>query len=118
LGLALLWLRAAPVRGMRRGMPAAGVVDRGAQSRDGYDAVVADFGPGAPAPLFVTTPAAQAQRVVDIAAAEPGVVAASVATEPVASGRTVVRVSPATAVDSKATSRLVHRLRDDLHKAV
>jgi RND superfamily putative drug exporter len=91
---------------------------RGAQTRDGYDAVVSDFGPGAPAPLFITVPAAQVQRVVDIATAEHGVVAASVATRPAASGRTVVRVSPATAVDSKATSRLVHRLRDDLHDAV
>lgn len=117
-GLALLVVLAAPALGMRLGMPAAGVVDRGAQSRDGYDAVVADFGPGAPAPLFVTAPALRAQRVVDIAAAEPGVVAASVAVGPAASGRSVVRVSPATAVDSKGTTRLVHRLRADLHAAV
>lgn len=117
-GLALLLVLAAPALGMRLGMPAAGVVDRGTQSRDGYDAVVADFGPGAPAPLLVTTPAAQAQRVVGVAAAEPGVVAASVATQPAGSGRTVVRVSPATAVDSKATSQLVHRLQGDLRDAV
>jgi RND superfamily putative drug exporter len=99
-------------------MPAAGVVDRGEQSRDGYDAVVAEFGAGAPAPLVVTVPVADADDVVAIASADPGVVAASVVTEPASSGRTVVRVSPATAVDSEDTSRLVHRLRGELDVAV
>ena len=113
-GLGLLLLLAAPALGMRLGMPAAGVVDRGEQSRDGYDAVVAELGPGAPAPLFVTVAAGDADRVVAIASADAGVTVASVVTEPAASGRTVVRVSPATSVDSEATSQLVHRLRDDL----
>src|SRR5690606_21645872 len=51
-GLGVLLLLAAPALGMRLGMPAAGVVDTGHQSRDGYDAVVENFGPGAPAPMF------------------------------------------------------------------
>jgi RND superfamily putative drug exporter len=113
-GIALLLLLAGPALGMRLGMPAAGVVDRGEQSRDGYDTVVAEFGAGAPAPLFVTVPADAAERVVAIAGADDGVVAASVVAEPAASGRTVVRVTPATAVDSEETSQLVHRLRDAL----
>ncbi len=113
-GLALLLLLAGPALGMRLGMPAAGVVDRGEQSRDGYETVAAEFGPGAPAPLFVTVPAAQAERVVAVASADTGVVAASVVAEPSSSGRTVVRVTPATAVDSEETSQLVHRLRDAL----
>ncbi len=117
-GLGLLLLLAAPALGMRLGMPAAGVVDRGEQSRDGYDAVVDAFGPGAPAPLFVTVPAPDAPRVVELAAADPGVVAATVVAEPAASGRTVVRVSPSTAVDSEATSQLVHRLRSQLDEEV
>ena len=65
-------------------MPAAGVVDRGHQSRDGYDAVVEHFGPGAPAPMFATVPAAQADAVVALAAADPGVVDARVVAEPAA----------------------------------
>ena len=113
-GLGLLLLLASPALGMRLGMPAAGVVDRGQQSRDGYDLVVAEFGAGAPAPLLVTVPAADAQKVVAIAQADPGVVAAGVATQPASSGRTVVRVTPATTVDSKTTSQLVHRLRAQL----
>ena len=117
-GLGVLLLLAAPALGMRLGMPAAGVVDRGEQSRDGYDAVVDAFGPGAPAPLFVTVPAPDAERVVDLADADAGVVAATIVAEPAASGRVVVRVSPSTAVDSEDTSRLVHRLRAQLDKEV
>jgi RND superfamily putative drug exporter len=99
---------------MRLGMPAAGVVDQGSQSRDGYDAVVDAFGPGAPAPLFVTVPAAEATRVVDIASSTEGVVATTIAAEPSASGRSVVRIVPATAVDDEATAELVSQLRDEL----
>jgi RND superfamily putative drug exporter len=117
-GLGLLLLLATPALGMRLGMPAAGVVDRGEQSRDGYDTVVEAFGPGAPAPMFATVPAEGAATVVEVAAADPGVVAASVVTEPAASGRTVVRITPATSVDDQATSSLVARLRDRLHAQV
>ena len=111
-GLGLLLLLAAPALGMRLGMPAAGVVDTGHQSRDGYDAVVEHFGDGAPAPMFATVPADQADAVVALAAADPGVVDARIVAEPAASGRTVVRITPSTTVDSEATSDLVHRLRD------
>jgi RND superfamily putative drug exporter len=114
MGLGVLLLLAAPAVGMRLGMPAAGVVDRGYQSRDGYDAVVDHFGDGAPAPMFATVPVAQADSVVALAAADPGVVDARVVTEPAASGRLVVRITPATTVDSTETSDLVARLRSGL----
>ena len=114
LGLGVLLLVAAPALGMRLGMPAAGVVDQGHQSRDGYDAVVENFGPGAPAPMFATVPVDQADAVVALARAESGVVDARVVTEPTASGRTVVRITPSTTVDSRETSALVERLRDGL----
>lgn len=113
-GLGLLLLLAAPAVGMRLGMPAAGVVDRGEQSRDGYDVVVDAFGPGAPAPMFATVPSSDAPAVVAIALEDPGVVAASVVSAPSQSGRSVVRVTPATAVDDQVTSDLVARLRSQL----
>lgn len=116
-GLGLLLLLAAPALGMRLGMPAAGVVDQGRQSRDGYDAVVEHFGDGAPAPMFATVPVDQAAAVIELATADPGVVDARVVAEPTASGRTVVRITPSTTVDSQATSDLVHRLRDGLDRA-
>ena len=113
-GLGLLLLLAGPALGMRLGMPAAGVVDTGHQSRDGYDAVVEHFGDGAPAPMFATVPTGQADAVVAFAVDDPGVVDAGVVSEPAASGRTVVRITPSTTVDSEATSALVHRLRHGL----
>ena len=113
-GLALLLLLAAPAAGMRLGMPGARVVDEGRSSRDGYDMLVSSFGPGAAAPLFVTVPAVQAQRVVDLAIADRNVVDARVVAEPGRSGRTVVRVTPASAVDDQATSDMVGRLRSTI----
>lgn len=111
-GLGVLLLLAAPALGMRLGMPGARVVDEGRSSRDGYELLVAAFGPGAAAPLFVTVDAAHAEVVVATAAADPGVVDARVVAGQSGSGRTVVRVTPATAVDDAATSDLIARLRD------
>ncbi len=113
-GLGVLLLLAAPALGMRLGMPAAGVVDGGYQSRDGYDAVVEHFGPGTPAPMFATVPADEADAVVKAAVADRGVVGASIVAEPATSGRTVVRISPASSVESQATESLISRLRDRL----
>jgi RND superfamily putative drug exporter len=116
-GLGVLLLLAAPALGMRLGMPGARVVDEGRSSRDGYELLVSAFGPGAAAPLFVTVDGAEAQQVVDAAAADPGVVDARIVSEPATSGRTVVRVTPATAVDDAATSDVIGRLRDTVPDA-
>ena len=118
LGLVLLLGLAAPAVGMRLGMPGARVVDRGQSSRDGYDIVTGSFGPGAAAPLFVTVPAAYAERVVAIASADQNVAAAQIVTDTVETGRTAVRVTPKTAVDDQATSDLVARLRGMLRSEV
>jgi len=118
VGLILLLALAAPALGMRLGMPGARVVDEGRSSRDGYEQLVAAFGPGAAAPAFITTRAADAQAVVGAAAATPGVVDAQVVSALGATGRIVVRVIPATAVDDQATSDLVGALRDRLGAAV
>ena len=118
LGLVVLGALAAPAIGMKLGMPGAGVVDPGRTSRDGYDLLVADFGPGAAAPAFVTTPADRAERVVAIAQDTPNVVAAAVVTEPAETGRVVVRVIPGTAVDDARTRTMVDDLRSALADAV
>ena len=111
-GLGVLLLLAAPALGMRLGMPGARVVDEGRSSRDGYEMLVSGFGPGAAAPLFVTVDAAQAEAVVTTAQADAGVVDARIVAEPSAgTGRTVVRVTPGSAVDDRATGQLVGRLR-------
>ncbi len=119
VGLGLLLLLAAPALGMQLGMPGARVVDEGRSSRDGYDQLVEAFGPGAAAPIFVTVPAGQADQVVAIAAADGGVVDARIVAEPAATtGRTVVRITPATPVDDQATMDLVTRMREQVGAAV
>jgi putative drug exporter of the RND superfamily len=100
--------------GIHLGMPGARVVDQGHTSRDGYDLLVHSFGPGAAAPVFITVPAPVAATVVRVAAAQPGVVDARVATPTAASGRTVVRVTGSTPVDDSRTATLVHDLRSRL----
>jgi RND superfamily putative drug exporter len=110
-GLALLGLLAAPAIGMRLGMPGARVVDEGRSSRDGYEMLVESFGPGAAGPLFVTVAATEADSVVAVAAGDPGVADARIVAQPAESGRTVVRITPATAIDDEATAALVERLR-------
>lgn len=114
LALGLFLLLGLAALGLRLGMPGARVVDEGRSSRDGYELVVEAFGPGAAAPLFVTVPAQDAETVVAIAAADTGVADARIVAEPAESGRTVVRVTPTTAVDDRATSDLVERLRGEV----
>ena len=118
IGLGLLAALAAPALGMRLGMPGARVVDEGRSSRDGYEMLVASFGPGAAGPLFVTVDATQADVVVATAQADAGVADARIVAEPSpSSGRTVVRITPTTAVDEAATSDLIGRLRSSIGDA-
>jgi len=103
---------------MKLGMPGARVVDEGRSSRDGYEMLVTAFGPGSAAPLFVTVDAADATKVVDTARADANVVDARIVAEPSSrTGRTVVRITPATAVDDTRTSDLVERLRTAIGRA-
>ncbi len=118
MGVLVLAALAVPALGMRLGMPGARVVDTGHTSRDGYDTLVAAFGPGAAAPALITTDAADAARVVAIAESQAGVVDARTVTQPASSGRVVVRVIGSTPVDDPATSDLVGTLRSRLDGAV
>ena len=114
IGLVLLGALIVPSFGMKLGMPGATVVDQGYTSRDGYDMLVAAYGPGAAGPAYVTVDAADAQRVTEIAAATANVVDARVVTPPSDTGRVVVRVTPGTAIDDSATSTMVADLRTAL----
>ena len=111
LGLVLLLGLAAPALGMDLGMPDARVVDSGAQSRDGYDAAVAAFGDGGVAPLFITAPAADAQKIVDVVGKDPNIMQVGIVTEPAQSGRLAIRAFPKTGPSDNATDKTVDRLR-------
>ena len=118
LGLILLLGLAAPALGMRLGMPGARVVDQGYSSRDGYELVVAAFGDGAAAPLFITVDAADAEKVVSLAQTDANVVDARFLATNESSGRSVVRVIGKTAPDDRETSNMVGRLRAALDNEV
>jgi RND superfamily putative drug exporter len=118
IGLVAIGALIVPAFGMHLGMPGAKVVDKGNTSRDGYDMLVSAFGSGAAAPAFITTPAATAPTVVDVATKVPGVVDARIVTPPAATGRVVVRVTGSTAVDDSRTATLINTLRARLTNAV
>jgi RND superfamily putative drug exporter len=113
-GLVVLLALAAPVAGVRLGMPGARVVDAGYSSRDGYETLVDAFGPGAGAAIYITTPQGEAAKAVATARGLTGVKDAQVAAHNAASGRAVVKVTPTTAIDDNRTSDLVGSLRDRL----
>jgi RND superfamily putative drug exporter len=117
-GLVLLLVLAGPALGMHLGMPGAHVVDKGQSSRDGYDMVTTAFGPGAAAPIFITASGADAPTVMATATADANVADVRIAAPPAADGRVAIRVIPKTAVDDRATSDLIGRLRDQLHTQV
>ncbi len=118
VGLVVLGALIVPAFGMKLGMPGATVVDKGHTSRDGYDLVVAGFGPGAAGPAYVTVDAADAQTVVAVATATPNVVDARVVAAPADNGRVVVRVTPGTAIDDSKTQDMVDDLRAGLDEQV
>ena len=113
VGLALLLGLAAPVLGMDLGMPGARVVDEGRSSRDGYELLVQTFGPGAAAPLFVTLQPGEVDAALQVARADPNVMQAQLVAQPetadAAGARSVLRITPRTAVDEPATADLVGR---------
>ncbi len=113
-GLLLLGVFVAPALGMRLGMPGATVVDEGYSSRDGYELMVAGFGAGATAPLYVPVDSSEAEATVAIAQQNPSTANAAIVTPPSADDRVVVRVIPQHGVENEATMDLVASLRTDL----
>ncbi|MFI0406507.1 MMPL family transporter [Actinomadura sp. 3N508] len=116
-GLLILGGLALPTASVELGMPGARVVDAGYSSRDGYETLTEAFGPGAGATIYITTPQATASQVVQIAQGRRGVAAARTVTEPAATGRLVVQVTPTTAIDDDRTADLVKGIRGDLDRA-
>jgi len=118
IGALLLLGLAAPAVGMKLGMPGPRVVDTGRTSRDGYETLVAAYGPGAAAPVLITVDAADAARVEEIARGQAGVLDARTISAPAETGRVVVRVIGSTAVDDTATADMVAGLRAALAEPV
>jgi RND superfamily putative drug exporter len=115
-GLVLMLALAAPAVTMRLGMPDATVVDKGAQSRDGNDAVVDAFGPGAVAPFYITAPEADTQKIVDAVAADENTMMVSPMGVTSSEGRSLVRAFAKTGGSSEETDAMTSRLRTSVRE--
>jgi RND superfamily putative drug exporter len=113
-GLVILLALAAPALGMRLGMPDATVVDKGAQSRDGNDAVVDAFGPGAVAPFYIVSPDADVQKVVEIVAKDENTLMVAPTGVSNGNGESIVRAFAKTGGSSTETQDMTGRIRTSL----
>ena len=112
--LLVLLALAAPVMGLKTGMPSIKVVPAGDSSRIGYTQVQAAFGPGAPGALQIVAPAAAAAAVEAVARADPGVASAMPAQTSTDGRYALVQAIPRQNPSDPAVGRTIDRLRNAL----
>jgi RND superfamily putative drug exporter len=109
--LLVLLALAAPVLGLKTGMPSIKVVPAGDSSRIGYTQVQAVFGPGAPGALQLVASARNGSALAASAKADPGI-AAVMPTETSPDGRyALVRAIPRQNPSDPAVGHTIDRLR-------
>ena len=112
--LVALLLLAAPILGLRTGMPSIKVIPATATARVGYDLVQKAFGPGAPGALQIVTPTTHAGQTTDALNHAAGVAQVTPAM-PSADGRwQMIQAVPTVDPSSKQLGGLVDRLRAQL----
>jgi RND superfamily putative drug exporter len=117
---ALLLALAAPALGMRLGFPDAGNDPPTTMTRQAYDLNTDGFGPGTNGPLVIAAelPGPSAKPKVDALArqlrAEKGIAFVAAPRINAAGDAALLTVIPSTSPQDKATTDLVHRLRDDV----
>jgi RND superfamily putative drug exporter len=120
-GIVVMLALAIPVLGLRLGSSDAGQDPASTTTRKAYDLLATGFGPGFNGPLQVVaqTPAGKADltrlaKLSDTLAHQPGVAAV---TPPIAGPKgdvAIINVTPKTAPQDAATSKLIERLRGDI----
>jgi RND superfamily putative drug exporter len=115
--LIVLLLLAAPILGLKTGMPSIKVVPEGDQAREGYALVSESFGPGAPGQLQIVGPAELMGEAQATAAADSGI---AMATQPIAGGDGLAMVQAVPTVDPSdpALGDTIDRLRSDMPAGV
>jgi RND superfamily putative drug exporter len=117
-GLAVLVALAFPVFGLDTGMPSIAVVPKDDHSRQGYDAVQAAFGAGAPGTLQLVGSSADSRLMEAVASDDPGVSRVLPAL-PSGNGRlALVQAVPADDPSDPAVGATIDRLRDALPAGV
>jgi RND superfamily putative drug exporter len=116
--LAVLLILAAPVLSMRTGVADDGNADRSLTYRKAYDLLAAGFGPGFTGPLTIVVRSPHLHRdaaaVHDALGHARGIALVSAPAVNPAGDTAVITAIPTTSPQDAATTRLVHRLRDDL----
>jgi RND superfamily putative drug exporter len=113
VALVALVALAVPVLSLDTGMPSIKVVPEQDSSRQGYDAVQAAFGPGAPGALQVVAPASEARAAAAVVADDPGIAQALPAVH--GSGDSfAIQAVPADGPSTAAAGATIDRLRDAL----
>ena len=119
LSLVILGLLAAPVLGMRTWPQDASSQPESNTTRQAYDTVAAEFGPGANGPLIVVLPAGssgadvvgEAQALATRIARDPGVAAVAPPVPNAAGDVAVLVVEPTTGPQDEQTTELLERVR-------
>jgi RND superfamily putative drug exporter len=112
--LLVLLVLAAPVLGLKTGMPSIKVVPSGDSSRIGYTQVQAAFGPGAPGALQIVGPIGQAARLESVARADPGIARAMPAQTSTDGRYALVQAIPTKNPSDPAVGSTIERLRSTL----
>jgi len=113
LAVIILLALAAPVLGLKTGMPSIKVVPTSDNSRVGYAQVQQAFGVGAPGAIQIATSQRDAERVAAIAEADPGIARVMPAV-PGAGGAALVQAVPDADPSSKSVGDTLDRLRSAL----
>jgi putative drug exporter of the RND superfamily len=117
LAVVALAVLAAPVLGMRTGMPSITVVPRGDSSRVGYALVQDGFGVGAPGALQVVAPSGRADDAAAVLGSDPGI-AQLLPTTPGSRGHVLLSAIPRDPPSGPAVGATIDRLRSDLPAGV
>jgi len=112
--LTVLLVLAAPILGLRTGMPSIKVVPTGDTSRVGYTQVTHAFGPGAPGALQVVVPVAQETAAVHVLTADHGIAAVMPAQLNRAGTRALIQAVPNADPSNPSVGSTIDRLRATL----
>ncbi len=112
--LLVLLALAAPVMGLKTGMPSIKVVPASDPSRIGYTQVQAAFGAGAPGALQLVAPAADAAALESTATADPGIANVMPAQQSANGSYVLVQAIPRENPSDPAVGQTIDRLRSSL----
>jgi RND superfamily putative drug exporter len=119
-GLAILVALSIPVFSIELGNSDAGSLPKGSQARVAYDLLSKGFGPGYNGPLLVAAAVNDDAQLASLETlrvklqSEPGVAFVGPVFPSPSGGAAIMQVLPTTSPQDRATSDLVHRLRDDV----